>query len=110
FSGKITALKLGRKDLLCRYLGLMKGHTAIRSDRVLAQSRASDTGAIKNDEHLAALGCDLHAEAGTADVPVYDVRVANRQRVDITLGHFDAAHRSRFKSGVLPVVRIGSRL
>src|ERR1700730_1654585 len=73
FSGKITTLQLGGKDLLCRYLGLMKGHTAIRPDRVLAQSRASSSGAIKNDEHLAALGCDLHAEAGTADVPVYDL-------------------------------------
>src|SRR6202047_5303532 len=61
FGGKITTLQLGGKDLLCRYLGLMKGHTAIRPDRVLAQSRASATGAIKNDEHLAALGCDLHA-------------------------------------------------
>ena len=67
FSGKITTLQLGGKDLLCRYLRLMKGHLAIRPDRVLAQSRASATGAIKNDEHLAALGCDLHAEAGTAE-------------------------------------------
>src|SRR6202022_2710353 len=95
FGGKITTLKLGRKDLLCRYLGLMKGHTAIRPDRVLAQSRASATGAIKNDEHLAALGCDLHAEAGTADVPVYDVRLANRQRADIPLGHFVPRHNKK---------------
>ena len=82
-TGRIPAFQLGRKDLLCRYLGLMKGHAAIRPDRVLAQSRAGAASAIKDDEHLAALGCDLHAEAGMTGVPVYDVRLANRQRVDI---------------------------
>src|SRR3979490_3317259 len=108
FASRITALQLGCKDLLCGYLGLMKGHTAIRPDRVLAQSRASATGAIKNDEHLAALGCDLHAEAGTADVPVYDVRLANRQRSDINLGHFDPWHRRTLLTDGLPSLRIGS--
>src|SRR5215217_2700471 len=108
FTSGITTLQLGRKDLVCRHLGLMKGYTAIRPDRVLAQSRAGTTGAIKNDEHLAALRGDFHAEAWTTDVPVDDVRLANRQRIDITLGHFDTWHRRKLLSGVLPSLPIGS--
>src|ERR1700724_1294689 len=80
FSGKITTLQLGGKDLLCRYLGLMEGHAPIRPNRVLAQPRPRTAGAIKDDEHPAALGSDLHAETGTTDIPVDDVRLANRQR------------------------------
>src|ERR1700730_16888036 len=73
FSGRITALQLGRKDLLRRYLGLMKGHAPVWPNGIFAKLRLRSTTAVENDEHLAALGCDLHAEAGTTDIPIHEV-------------------------------------
>src|SRR5262249_8027831 len=55
-----AAFELGRHPLRPRPSPLMKAHTPIRPDGVLAQPRPSTAGAIENDEHLAALGCDLY--------------------------------------------------
>ena len=66
----IAALELGCKDLLRSYSCLMERDPSIRADGVLAQLRASAAGAVKRDEHLAALRRDLHAEAGVSGVPV----------------------------------------
>src|SRR5262249_59061222 len=67
---RIAAFELRRDHLLRRHAGLVKGHSPIRSDRVLAQLGASTAGAVQNDEHLAALRRDLDAEAGVSCVPV----------------------------------------
>jgi hypothetical protein len=50
----------------------IKRDAAVWPDGVFAQMRPGTARPVQNDEHLAALGCDLHAESGISGVPVDD--------------------------------------
>jgi hypothetical protein len=67
---RIAALELRREHLLRCHARLMKGHSPVRPDGVLAQLRPRACGAVEHDEHLAAFRRDLDAEAGVSGVPV----------------------------------------
>src|SRR5262249_48955786 len=66
----IAAIQLCCEYFLCRHMGLMKRHAPIGPDRIFAQLRTCAAGAVENNEHLAALRCDLQPEARAAGVPV----------------------------------------
>src|SRR5262249_27000447 len=83
-------------------------HAPIRADGVLAQPRAGAAGAVEHDEYLAALGRNLHAEAGAPGVPVDRVRLRGWHRVDSALGQSDARHGRKPCRVVLPSLHIGS--
>src|SRR5436190_5701733 len=68
--GWIAALELGGEHLMRGHARLMERHAAIRPDGVLAQPRSGASGAVENNEHLAAFRGDLDAEAGISSVPV----------------------------------------
>src|SRR5713101_4994994 len=70
FGREVTSLELRCEYLLSRQTRLMKRYAAVWPDGVFAQLRAGPAGAVENEEHLAALGRDLHAEAGRSGVPV----------------------------------------
>src|SRR4051794_26805553 len=70
---RIPSFELRREHPLRRYSCLMKRYAAVWPDGVFAQVRPGTAGAVQNDEHLAALGRDLHAEAGGSGVPVDDI-------------------------------------
>jgi len=66
---------------------------------VFTQLRSGTAGAAQDDAHFAALRRDLDAESGHTRIPVDYIRVWRPQRVDDTLGQFDARHRKRTMSG-----------
>jgi len=66
----IAALESRREHLLRPHSRLMKGHTAIRPDGVLAQLRPGACSAVEYEEHLAAFRRDLDAEARAPGIPV----------------------------------------
>jgi hypothetical protein len=72
-SRRIAPFEFGGKNLLRRHAGLMKRYPAVWPDGVFAQIRPGTARAVQNDEHLAALGRDLHAETGISGVPVDDI-------------------------------------
>jgi hypothetical protein len=70
---RIPPFVLRCENPLRRHAGLMKRDAAVWPD-IFAQMRPRTARAGQDDEHLAALGCDLHAEPGISSVSVDDIR------------------------------------
>src|SRR5262249_13121051 len=96
---RIAAVELGGEHSLRCHSCLVEGHAPVWPDGVFAQLRAGAADTVQNDEHLAALRRDLHAEARTAGVPVNYVGLRGRQRVDCALGQPDARHGRHLSCG-----------
>ena len=75
---------------------------------VFTQLRSGTAGAAQDDAHFAALRRDLDAESGHTRIPVDYIRVWRPQRVDDTLGQFDARHERGPCPAVLLSPHIGS--
>ena len=89
---RIAAIHPDRKDLLCLGAGQRQGNSAIRTNRVLAEPRASTAEPIHHEKNLAALRRHFHAEAWKTCVPVNRVLRRDRQAVDRGLSQADAGN------------------
>jgi hypothetical protein len=91
-SRRVAPLGSSGEDLQGCCARLVQRDAALRPDRVFAQPRARTAGAIKHDEHLAALWGDLDAETGTATIPVNIVPCPRGECINRSFGQLYSRH------------------
>jgi hypothetical protein len=80
--GRVATINPSREDLLCLGASHGQGDSAIRTNRVFAETRPSAAEPVHHKKDFAALGRHFHAEAGKTRVPVNRVLRQDRQTVD----------------------------